>query len=299
MKQIWAIVVTYNRIKLLQKCIEAIRLQSRQPDAILVVNNGSTDGTKEWLESQQDLILIHQDNLGGAGGFHYGMKYAVENGADFVWIMDDDVIPTKTALQTLSEAQKKFQEAGYWCSSVRDPEDNFVNTPTILQEKNKSDYPYWQAYLDSGVVLLQSCTFVSVLFSADVIREVGLPYKEYFIWGDDTEYTMRIALTLKRPGLLVGKSQVIHSRSFSSSPSLVTEMNPNRIKLHSYFIRNICHVNSLHLTHAKRANFLLLFRILKGILFQKDNRLLRFKIYFSALLSIFSFSPKLVYPESK
>ena len=91
--KITAVVVTYNRLEKLKKVIESVRSQTASLLQILVVNNGSTDGSREWLESQNDIYLINQGNLGGAGGFNTGMKQAVLNGTDYVWIMDDDVYP--------------------------------------------------------------------------------------------------------------------------------------------------------------------------------------------------------------
>ena len=73
------VVVTYNRLGCLKQCLNALRNQSCQQFDIIVVNNGSTDGTKEFLDSQKDIIVIHQQNLGGAGGFYAGMKYMMEH----------------------------------------------------------------------------------------------------------------------------------------------------------------------------------------------------------------------------
>ena len=83
--RITAVVVTFNRLQLLQRTIAALRGQSRQLDEIIVVNNGSTDGTAEWLAEESGLHVITQGNTGGSGGFYSGMKAAYENGADRIW----------------------------------------------------------------------------------------------------------------------------------------------------------------------------------------------------------------------
>ena len=74
--KIAAVVVTYNRLDLMKKCVNALRKQSRILNTIFVINNNSTDGTKEWLDRQTDLIVIHQPNVGGAGGFARGIDEA-------------------------------------------------------------------------------------------------------------------------------------------------------------------------------------------------------------------------------
>ncbi|MBK8785130.1 MAG: glycosyltransferase [Chitinophagaceae bacterium] len=60
MEKVVAVVVTYNRLALLSECITALRNQSRPLDGILVINNGSTDGTEEWLNAQPDVSYFTQ-----------------------------------------------------------------------------------------------------------------------------------------------------------------------------------------------------------------------------------------------
>lgn len=63
------VIVTYNRLKDLKVCVENVKGQTYKDLDILVVNNGSTDGTTEYLAQQTGIKVINQDNLGGAGGF--------------------------------------------------------------------------------------------------------------------------------------------------------------------------------------------------------------------------------------
>jgi GT2 family glycosyltransferase len=101
---VWAVVVTYNRRALLEQCLDALRAQTRPPDRILVVDNASTDGTAEWVRGQDDVVaLLLDENVGGAGGFHAGMRLAHAGGADWLWLMDDDTIPRPDALERLLE----------------------------------------------------------------------------------------------------------------------------------------------------------------------------------------------------
>jgi GT2 family glycosyltransferase len=92
-KKIAVVLVTYNRLYLLKECLTSLRKQTYKPDKIIIINNDSTDGTTDWLDEQTDLEVIHQANLGGAGGFYTGIKLAYEQGFDFIWVMDDDVEP--------------------------------------------------------------------------------------------------------------------------------------------------------------------------------------------------------------
>ena len=105
MSKIAAVIVTYNRKELLLECVEAILGQEETVPSIIVVDNDSSDGTEQALEgyvAEGTVTYFNTgSNLGGAGGFQYGIRKAVELGYDYLWIMDDDCIPSRTALATL------------------------------------------------------------------------------------------------------------------------------------------------------------------------------------------------------
>ena len=71
-----AVVVTYNRKELLKRNITCLRANT-PVSSIVVVNNGSTDGTGEWLDDQKDLTVIHQENVGGSGGVLLGHSVCI------------------------------------------------------------------------------------------------------------------------------------------------------------------------------------------------------------------------------
>ena len=98
-----AVVITYNRLDLLKEVLESVGRQTLKPAKIIVINNGSTDGTKEWLASQSDLHVIVQENTGSSGGQYTGIKTAYDLGFDWIWTMDDDVIHTPHCLEKLFE----------------------------------------------------------------------------------------------------------------------------------------------------------------------------------------------------
>lgn len=244
-KQVAAVVVTYNRKKLLEECITAIRSQSHAVDKVFVINNNSTDGTEKLFEAgglfdKDEIIPINTGkNLGGAGGFCFGLKKASEYDFDFIWIMDDDTIPEKEALEELLNGYEvlKDEKPGYLASTVFGAENEPMNVPVISKKKAENGYYDWYRYLGEGIVRIRHATFVSLLFPSEVIRRVGYPVSDYFLWGDDTEYTQRIGKYYGE-GYFVGKSRVVHKRFNARSISILEEDEPGRIDMLHYYYRN-------------------------------------------------------------
>ena len=209
---IWAVVVTYNRKDLLRQCLQALRAQTRPPDHVLVVDNASTDGTRDLVREEfgeVDLLAL-PENVGGAGGFHAGLKAAYDAGATWAWLMDDDTVPRPDALATLLDAPARLDglpaplllgSRAVWTDGSLHP----MNYPSFKRE------PVAQ-FVDAterGLLPLRMATFVSLLVHRDAVDRFGLPLAHYFIWSDDIEYTARI-LRSGPWGYLVPESVVEH-----------------------------------------------------------------------------------------
>jgi len=238
MLKISAVIVTYNRLLLLKECIEAVSKQNCHLDKIIIIDNCSTDGTCEYLDDLdfEKIKIIHlSENIGGAGGFSCGIKIAVENGADAVWVMDDDTIPEKDALLQLYDVFTKHSHIGYASSRVlwTDGNDHNMNRPVFKSDKDKS----------CSIRQLKHSSFVSMLISSKAICAVGLPYKEFFIWKDDTEYSDRMVRS-GFEGLYVADSIVIHKTAMNYNADLSTAPVSMAWKFY-YWKRNSLFMNKL------------------------------------------------------
>jgi GT2 family glycosyltransferase len=234
--EVCALVVTYNRLDLLKECVTALQQQTTPAARILIVNNGSTDDTAGWLDEQTDLWVIHQENLGGAGGFYRGVKEAFDAGYEAVWLMDDDVIPDSDALEKLCKAWARVPGAGFLASRVIGVNGMPLNVPTIDTRPLPNGTTRWPELADYGMLALKSATFVSVLFPRGSIEREGFPIAEMFIWGDDIEYTTR--MSRENPSYWVLDSRVVHKRASQMQLNVVNEMNPSRIRMFYYHYRN-------------------------------------------------------------
>ena len=106
-----AVIVTYNRSKDLIRCLTSVKSGSVTPDSIVVVNNASTDDTKEVVSKNfPEVILINlEKNTGGSGGFYEGLLYAHKNlKSDYYWLMDDDGYPSKNCLEMLLSKSSEY-----------------------------------------------------------------------------------------------------------------------------------------------------------------------------------------------
>jgi GT2 family glycosyltransferase len=232
-----AVVVTRNRITQLKKTIESLNNQTLKLRNIYVVDNYSDDGTREWISVQRGLNPIFlEKNLGGAGGFHYGIKKAYESSAEWIWIMDDDCIPNSDALEELVksrmfEPKPIFDETGFLASAVNwiNGERCRMNIPQPAWEWNwfHNEYP--------GCYRLNAASFVSILINAKAVKKVGLPVKEFFIWYDDWEYTKRI--TREFPAFYVKSSTVIHETRENTGVDY-NSIDQNNLWKYKYGVRN-------------------------------------------------------------
>ena len=190
MNNIACIVVTYNRLELLKQCINALLHQSFEAGyypPILVSTFTFTEErekndwlekyrVEKWLKENPQIKFFTQENLGGAGGFHNGIKYAYQSGYDYFWIMDDDGISDRFCLEKLISVAKQGSQ---YVAPLLYTETGTCHWPYLLNTK-------FNELSHSGG------PFNAILLSRKLIECVGLPNKYYFIWGDEFEFLNRV-----------------------------------------------------------------------------------------------------------
>jgi GT2 family glycosyltransferase len=240
---ILAVVVTYNRLESLKKVIEALRNQTKQISAIVVVNNASTDGTEEWLKSQSDLQFIQQGNIGGAGGFNTGLKYGYENNYEWIWFMDDDVVPQSDCLEKLFE---KADEKTVVSPLRYSPDGEvFLNECVYFNFSNPFKTLWAQLitkeHLSSDFIEVEGMTFEGILINRHLIDIIGLPVKDFFLYGDDSDYFIRA----KRAGFKIGIATQARSDRLFEENSSKQWNTPRRY----YMVRNVIILDRLYGNH--------------------------------------------------
>ncbi|PNL93662.1 glycosyl transferase [Aggregatibacter aphrophilus] len=198
-KSICAVVVTYNRKELLLRCLQALEQQSYSLEHIVIVDNASTDGTVDFLEQQGYLenpkvtLLSLLENQGGAGGFHAGIKYAYEQGYDYIWLMDDDGYPEINCLKELSSY---LSNNSYIGPVVVDSKTKEKLSFSIRLPNSLAVFDTYDSLINfeknNKTIQKLILPFNGTLISRELISKIGLPFKDYFIWGDEKEYTLRM-----------------------------------------------------------------------------------------------------------
>jgi rhamnopyranosyl-N-acetylglucosaminyl-diphospho-decaprenol beta-1,3/1,4-galactofuranosyltransferase len=238
MNNVVAVIVTYNRLALLQEALAAVKAQTFSILKIIVVDNGSIDGTAGWLIDERGLEVIRLDvNSGASGGFSAGIKAAAAYTPDWIWVMDDDTICKPDALQVLvTKANQVDLPVGFIGSKCiwEDGSPHLMNVPNIKPTFNKT-IPF-NKYDGWNLLLTETSSWVSLLVSLKAVAQVGLPLKEFFFWSDDCEYTARIAKA-GYLGIYCMDSIVTHKTSVNYSPDFCRDTVPNLWK-HSYGFRN-------------------------------------------------------------
>lgn len=201
MEKIISIIVTYNRLNMLKKILETYNEMEITPTEILIINNNSTDGTLEYLKDWKNKkekfkknVLTLKENIGGSGGFYTGMEYVLKNieNYDWVYLADDDAFPEKKLFEKFYKI-KKEKQIGVICGSVINKETGEIDLAHRRQigkdkkEVNSSKEDYQKEYF-----YLNLFSYVGVFISSKILQKAGNVEKDYFIYYDDTEHSLRI-----------------------------------------------------------------------------------------------------------
>lgn len=224
MMHINSVLVTYNRLNDLKKTLNCYMKQTFPPETLIVVDNASNDGTKEYLDKWAEnttapfkTVIIHNDvNEGGAGGFSRGIQEALKTECDFVFLADDDAFPEPDMFEKLNlfyEGLDHKERVAALCTAVIDQygwsnvqRGHLKKGLFFIKREDTKDSEYERESFDIDLL-----TFVGACIKKKTIEEIGLPLKEYFIHEDDAEYSMRIRE--KGRILLVTSSKIHHKRA--------------------------------------------------------------------------------------
>ncbi|WP_195964934.1 glycosyltransferase [Clostridium cuniculi] len=296
MNNVIAITVTFNRSHTLINTITALLNQNyNNLNKIIIVDNCSDYGHKEKINEISKLsdkieVINLEENLGGAGGFYFGMKYAMDKyNPDWYWIMDDDAYPRENCLEKLMD-NSESDNIGFICPMIWGVTKKQYQ---IYHHKNISlDLVDDLCVIDNiesikERINVQANAFVGPLISKKAVERYGYPDKELFIYGDDTEYTYRISREMD--GFLVRDAIIDHEDLLKEN----IRSNSSLWFKEYYNLRNrILLINQYSTSFEKRifSSFKMIFIGMRSILAAfikreyKGNRLKRAKVFSKAII---------------
>ncbi|WP_315817029.1 glycosyltransferase [Paraflavitalea speifideaquila] len=179
-QNVCVVIVTYNRLETLKTALDHILAQTLTPAAILIVDNNSTDGTRQFLETLKDQppmqCLCLPTNTGSAGAIAHAMKVGLTVGTyDYFWILDDDTFYEKKALRELVDhiSRSSFDLLGLHGALIRFGKKHPLDPQQKLQP---ADY----ALIDGALI------------KTAAIQKAGVVDEKFFMMCDDHEYCMRL-----------------------------------------------------------------------------------------------------------
>lgn len=297
MKKVAVVVVTFNRKDLLLKNIQALLMQSAHHEQeIFIIDNASTDGTYEAISSfiEEGNIQYRNTgkNIGGAGGFHFGMKEALKEGYEYLWLMDDDTIPYETALEELLAADHALSGQYGFLSGTALWKDG---SPCKMNKQKTIQNWYDEAqYLRYGLLRCYHATFVSFFIKAEVVKKMGLPIKEFFIWGDDVEYSNRIHK--QYPCYIAGRSQVLHDTANNEGSNIAKDSSA-RIGRYRFAYRNEMYIAKQNGIKGLLRQFAKICLHLVRVLVHGDHKFKKWGVILGSSFKGIFFNPKIDYIE--
>lgn len=204
MKSITTVCVTFNRKELLVNNINKQLSQNLLPKRILIIDNGSTDGTYHYLKElgllDNNIIIYFNtgENLGGAGGFCFGIKKACEYDDDLICLMDDDGYPydEDCFINVVNNLSNDKYESPLFINSAVICSENDLTFPqneikTLEHLKKKSHKDFFEGYVSP---------FNGTFINKKLVDLIGYPREEFFLRYDEADYYYKA----KRAGAYMG-----------------------------------------------------------------------------------------------
>lgn len=229
--KIGVVIVTYNRLNKLKKALKAYESQNYKPEYIIIVDNNSNDGTdkfiKEWYEKQESFdkyIINLPENIGGSGGFYYGLNKALELNADWIWVSDDDAYPDENALLKINEYYKcigneeRKSISALCCQIINNGKIDLGHRKRLVKGNRNIKISAVAEEEYNKPFELDLFSYVGTIINKSKLDKVGLPEKEYFIYYDDTEHSYRLSKSGKI--ICIPDAKVIHNVEVITSKNI-------------------------------------------------------------------------------
>jgi rhamnopyranosyl-N-acetylglucosaminyl-diphospho-decaprenol beta-1,3/1,4-galactofuranosyltransferase len=230
--RVLAHVHTLNDEAVIEQLLEGLRGQSRPPDGIIIIDNGSTDATLDRPFPKNVTIVRNGLNLGTSGAIRIGFAHALEHGYDWTWVFDADSVPERDALENLLAffrhlPRSKQEQVCFLACRLMNAEGEVRHRPIMFTDSTIKYVP-----MEDEATATQCDCFIwtGSLFRMPAVAKIGLPSKDYVLDIAEVEYGYR-ARQLGLTSYIVN-SGVLHQDVGRPPGVVVTRVwNIGRLKL--------------------------------------------------------------------
>lgn len=279
------VIVTYNRLEKLKHTLECYENQTKAFRNLIIIDNCSTDGTKEFLEEYcskkhdvfSTVLITAEENLGGSGGFYLGEKKAMELNADWVMVADDDAYAYPNMVENFYDFTSKHdtENISALCAAVHNMDGTICThhrSNLVLDKKDGSLFFQDKKLIDSDIndynkdfFPISIITYVGSFLNVKALKKIGIVNPKYFIYYDDCEHSIRLS---KYGDILVVPSINI---THDNEKGIATYTNALVTWREYYIKRNEAHMLLKHLPRTIIKDYLFLFRCIIGTWLHKKE----------------------------
>lgn len=234
---VWAVVVNWNGRDVLEPCLRTLLASSYSNLSVLVVDNASTDGSVELVREEFPPVRVAEQssNLGFAAGVNAGLEYALDEGADYVLLLNNDIELDGNAVSALVEAALEHP-----MSAFVGPMIYYADRPSVIWSAGGA-VSFWTGNIRHvglreedagqyiGVTEVDYVTACAVLASAEAVRTVGPMDEGYYMYNEDTDWCVR-ARDAGFDVLFAPSARIWHKVSMSSGGGLTPFKTYHRLR---------------------------------------------------------------------
>ncbi len=198
--KIGTVLINWNNGPDTGACIASLKDGTTVPDHILVWDNGSHDGSAEWIRQQHPDIELagSRENIGFAAANNRAAQILLGKGVEAVWILNNDTTVDRRCLESLVDALSRHDDAGAVSGKIRYPEPantlwyaggdvRLISATVVHRGKGETDSGQYDQ--ESPVAFLSGCC---MLVPASVVERTGLFDPDYFAYYEDADLSLRM-----------------------------------------------------------------------------------------------------------
>jgi len=220
---VWLIVLNWNGADDTVECVESCLKVDYDPYQVLIVDNHSDDNSVEILNRRFPNVplIVSDENVGYAGGNNIGIKYAMNRGAEYVFLLNNDVVVEPTVLSKLVAGIRSVPRA-----TIAAPKVLYYDTPSVINsmgtsmdwfklrphlgECNQVDRGQYKSIIKKNILV--GC---ALMVRSDVIAKIGLIDEQFFLIQEEADWCLR-NLRSGYENIVVPEAVVYHKGSRST-----------------------------------------------------------------------------------